>query len=194
MGEPRAPTSEADLSAITVGPVQRLTGRIELAEPDPGWPALFEREAGRLRAVLGDDIRRLEHVGSTSVPGLPAKPIIDILLIVEDSGDESSYLPRLEAAGYTLRIREPDWYQHRVCKGPDTNINLHIFSVGCPEIGRMIAFRDRLRSHPDELARYLAAKRELVSRDWEFVQQYADAKGEVVEGILRRASDEHASG
>lgn len=137
--------------------------------------------------MLGGDVRLLEHVGSTSVPGLPAKPVIDMLLIVDDSGDESSYLPRLEVGGYVLRIREPDWHEHRMFKGPDTNVNLHVFSVGSPEIDRMLGFRDRLRTHPEEFERYLAAKREFAARDWAFVQQYADAKSEVVEEIIARA-------
>ena len=81
----------------------------------------------------------LEHTGSTSVPGLAAKPIIDMTLAVPDSADEDAYLPELEAAGYVLRIREPDWFEHRVFKGPDTNVNLHVFSDDCPEIDRMLA-------------------------------------------------------
>ena len=88
----------------------------------------------------------LEHAGSTSVPGLAAKPRIDIMLAVPDSADEPSYVPALEAAGYVLRIREPDWYEHRVFKGPDTDVNLHVFSAGCPEIARMLLFRDWLRT------------------------------------------------
>jgi GrpB-like predicted nucleotidyltransferase (UPF0157 family) len=185
--------SEEQLRAVTIGPLDRLTRRIELAEPDPAWPSLFAREAGRIHSLLGDDVLLLEHVGSTSVQGLPAKPIIDILLVVPDSADEAAYAPRLEAAGYVLRIREPDWHEHRMFKGPDTNVNLHVFSPGSPEIERMIGFRDRLRSHPDEFERYLSAKRELAARDWEFGQQYADAKTAVVESIIARgrvASDE----
>src|SRR5438552_2460787 len=85
---------------------------------------------------------RLEHVGSTSVPGLIAKPIVDVLLAVSDSSDEATYVPPMEQAGYVLRIREPDWHQHRVFKGPDTEINLHVFSDACPEIERMLLFRD----------------------------------------------------
>ena len=91
-------------------------------------------------------VLRLEHVGSTSIPGLAAKPIIDIVLVVADSADEAAYVPALEAAGYVLRIREPGWFEHRVLNGPDTKVNLHVFSDGCPEIGRMLAFRDRLRT------------------------------------------------
>ena len=182
----------AQLQAATIGRPTRVDGPIPLADYDPGWPVLYEREAARVRGVLGDRVLRLEHVGSTSVPGLPAKPIVDMLLVVADSADEPAYVPSLEAGGYVLRIREPDWHEHRLFKGPDTNINLHTFSDGSPEIGRMLAFRDRLRTHDDERVRYLQTKRELAARHWVFVQDYADAKGEVVEGIIRRATAEAA--
>lgn len=185
------PMTEEDLQAVTIGPVTRLSGPIELAEPDPAWPELFAREAERIRSLLGDDVLLLEHVGSTSVPGLPAKPIIDILLIVPDSGDEPAYAPRLEAGGYVLRIREPDWHEHRLFNGPDTMVGVHVFSWGSTEIDRMLGFRDRLRSHPAEFERYLSAKRDLAARDWEFVQQYADAKSEVIEAIIARGLAEH---
>ena len=121
------------------------------------------------------------------MPGLAAKPIIDIALEVPDSTDEAAYVPALEEAGYVLRIREPEWFEHRAFKGPDTNVNVHTFSRGCEEFDRMLLFRDRLRSNPADRALYEAAKRELASREWRFVQEYADAKSEVVEEILRRA-------
>jgi GrpB-like predicted nucleotidyltransferase (UPF0157 family) len=140
-----------------------------------------------VRELLGDRVRLLEHVGSTSVPGLPAKPIIDMLLAVADSADEPAYVPSMEAGGYVVRIREPDWHEHRVFKGPDTDVNLHTFSYGSSEIARMLAFRDRLRTHDDERERYLQTKRELAARHWVYIQDYADAKGEVVEGIIERA-------
>jgi GrpB-like predicted nucleotidyltransferase (UPF0157 family) len=108
---------------------------IRLVEYDPDWPDRFKREAERIRAVLGDRVLQLEHVGSTAVPGLPAKPIIDLLLVLENSADEPAYVPDMEAAGYVLRIREPEWNEHRLFKGPDTNINLHVFSSGCPRSG-----------------------------------------------------------
>jgi GrpB-like predicted nucleotidyltransferase (UPF0157 family) len=175
------------MADVTIGPRRRVDGPIILADADPGWPALYEREAARVRDALGDRVLLLEHVGSTSVPGLPAKPIIDMLLVVADSSDEPSYLPSLEAAGYVLRIREPDWQEHRLFKGPDTDINLHTFSTGSTEIERMIAFRDRLRTDDGERDRYLRTKRELAARHWVYVQDYADAKGEVVEAIIARA-------
>ena len=185
---PRTPMSEAEIRAATVGELAPLTAPIELLDYDPDWPRLFDREAARLRSILGDQVVRLEHVGSTSVPGLAAKPIIDIVLAVPDSSEESTYLPALEAADYVLRIREPEWFEHRVFKGPDTNINLHVFTDGCVEIARMTWFRDRLRSHDDDRALYERTKRELAARDWQFVQQYADAKTEVVEAIIARAT------
>jgi GrpB-like predicted nucleotidyltransferase (UPF0157 family) len=182
--------SEAEIRAATVGELAPLTTPIELRDYDPDWPRLFDREAARIRSILGDQVVRLEHVGSTSVPGLAAKPIIDIVLVLPDSSDESTYLPALDAAGYVLRIREPGWFEHRVFKGPDTNINLHVFTEGCVEIERHLIFRDRLRSHDDERALYERTKRELAARDWQFVQQYADAKTEVVEAIIARATAE----
>ena len=178
---------EAQLQAATIGGPTRVDGPIVLADYDPAWPVLYEREAARVRGILGDRVLLLEHAGSTSVPGLPAKPIIDMLLAVADSADEPAYVPAMEAAGYRLRIREPAWHEHRLFKGPDTDINLHTFSAGSSEIARMLAFRDRLRTHDDERERYLATKRELAARHWVFVQDYADAKGEVVEGIIARA-------
>jgi GrpB-like predicted nucleotidyltransferase (UPF0157 family) len=137
-------TADEDLAAITVGTLIPHNAPVTLVEYDPQWPALFDREAARIRAVLGEEAVLVEHAGSTSVPGLPAKPIIDIVLAVPDSADEQAYVPALEAAGYVLRIREPDWFEHRLFKGPDTNINLHVFTVGAAEIDRMLLFRDWL--------------------------------------------------
>ena len=179
---------QAELDKLFVGGVAPRHDRpIHLAPYNPEWPAWYDREATRIRATLGDRVRKLEHAGSTSVPGLSAKPVIDIVLAVADSADEDAYVPDMVAAGYRLVIREPDWYEHRLFKGPDTNINLHTFTEGSPEIRRMLAFRDRLRSHPEELAAYEAAKQELATRTWAYVQDYADAKGAVVEGIIARA-------
>ena len=178
---------EAELRAVTVGELQPVEGQIELVDYDPEWPGLFDREAERIRAALGDRVRLLEHTGSTSVPALAAKPIIDITLAVPDSADEEAYVPALEAAGYVLRIREPDWYEHRVFKGPDTNVNLHVFSDGCPEIDRMVRFRNWLRADDADRELYERTKRELAAREWTYVQDYADAKTAVVEEIIGRA-------
>lgn len=185
----RHETTEEELRSYTIGELKPHEGRTFLADYDPDWTRLFEREAHRIRQVLGDTVVLVEHVGSTSVPGLPAKPVIYILLAVPDSSAEATYAPTLGAAGYVLRIREPDWYEHRVFKGPDTSINLHVFSAGsgAPEIERMLLFRNWLRSNSADRERYAQAKRDLAAREWKYVQHYADAKTEVVEDILSRA-------
>lgn len=167
----------------------KLTGPIVLSEYDPAWPVLFEREEARIRSLLGDRVVRIEHTGSTSVPGLAAKPIVDITMTVADVTDEAAWVPDLEAAGYrqVIREREPDWWDHAVLKGPDTNINLHVFSAGCVELERMVGFRDWLRTHDDDRELYESTKRSLVDGEWTYVQEYADQKTEVVAAITARA-------
>jgi GrpB-like predicted nucleotidyltransferase (UPF0157 family) len=178
-----------ELRRITIDAPTRLDGPIALADPDPRWAQDFARESARIHGVLGPRVRLLEHVGSTSVPGLPAKPIVDMLLVVDDAADEPAWLAPLEGAGYVLRIREPEWFDHRMLKGPDTDVNVHVFGVaGAPEVARMLAFRDRLRADPADRDRYAAAKRDLAARTWRYVQEYADAKGPIVEEILARAT------
>jgi GrpB-like predicted nucleotidyltransferase (UPF0157 family) len=178
---------DKSLARVTIGEPPVLEGPLEIRDYDPAWPELYAREAERIRGALGDRVVRLEHAGSTSVPGLPAKPIVDIALEVPDSADEPAYLPDLEAAGYVLRIREPDWFEHRVLKGPETQVNLHVFSRGCEETERMLLFRDRLRESEADRDLYARTKRELAARSWKYAQQYADAKTAVVEEILGRA-------
>jgi GrpB-like predicted nucleotidyltransferase (UPF0157 family) len=126
-------------------------------------------------------------VGSTSVPGLAAKPILDIVIAVRDSTDEEAYVAPMEAAGYVLRIREPEWFEHRLFKGTDPASNIHTFTVGTTEIDRMLAFRDWLRSHDDDRLLYERTKRDLAAREWKYVQHYADAKTNVVAAIMARA-------
>jgi GrpB-like predicted nucleotidyltransferase (UPF0157 family) len=182
-----APLTDEQIRAHTIGELQPLLGRILIVDYDPRWQTLYEREARRIRDVLGPRALRIDHTGSTSVPGLAAKPIIDMLVAVADSADEGAYAPDLEAAGYGLPIREPDWYGHRMFKGLDTDINLHVFSRGCPEIDRMLIFRDRLRSHADDRELYARTKRALAEMEWKYVQNYADAKTAVIDEIMRRA-------
>jgi GrpB-like predicted nucleotidyltransferase (UPF0157 family) len=175
---------DMELQAVSIRPIKPHNAQITLAPYDPDWTRLFTREADRLRSVLGEEALRIEHVGSTSVPGLVAKPIIDILLVVPDAADEPRYVPQLEAVGYVLRIREPAWFEHRLFKGPDTSINLHTFSSGVAEVERMLRFRDRLRADDAARDRYARTKRELAQRTWRHVQDYADAKTSVIHEIL----------
>jgi GrpB-like predicted nucleotidyltransferase (UPF0157 family) len=187
-------TAAMRIRATTIGEPERLSGGIELFPYDDDWPRRYEAEARQVASVLGDRALRIQHVGSTSVPGLMAKPVIDMLLAVADSSDEACYVPILGQAGYVLRIRERDWYEHRLFKRPGVNINLHVFSAGCPEIDRMIDFRDRLRSDVVDRELYQRTKLELAARHWNFLQEYADAKSAVVEAIIARARADRTRG
>ena len=165
------PMTEEQIKRNAVGlTAKQLSGKVVLVDYNPAWPRLFVRESERINSVLGRNALAIEHVGSTSVPGLVAKPIIDIVLVVANSADESSYAPALGAAGYILGIREPEWHEHRMFKGPDTNINLHVFRQGDDEIERMLVFRDWLREnstdrdlYPDDEARTSRAELEVRS-------------------------------
>ena len=160
---------------------------IKIVDYDPDWPKKFEAHARVIAGALGGTALRIEHVGSTSVPGLAAKPIIDILVVVPDSADESAYLPRLEAAGYVLRVREPDWNEHRMLRTPEKDLHLHVYSAGCPEIQRNLVFRDHLRRNIEDRRRYEQLKRELAACEWPDMNAYAQAKTEVIESIIAAA-------
>jgi GrpB-like predicted nucleotidyltransferase (UPF0157 family) len=168
-------------------PPAPFAGRISLVAYDPMWPRQYEAVAARIRAALGDTAVVLEHAGSTSVPSLAAKNQIDVVLGVPDSTDEAAYVPALEAAGFEFAIREPEWFEHRLFRGVDPKVNLHTFSADCDEIGRMLAFRDWLRTHPEDRELYEREKRRLAEQSWSTVQDYADAKTEVVRQIVGRA-------
>jgi GrpB-like predicted nucleotidyltransferase (UPF0157 family) len=130
---------EERLREVIIGEIE--SPAIVIAAYDPAWQERFRREEARIRAALGAAALSVEHIGSTSVPGLAAKPIVDILLVVEDSADEASYVPALEGAGYVLRVREPDFYEHRMFRTPAKDVHLHVFSAGSPEIERYLLLR-----------------------------------------------------
>ncbi|EMD6370573.1 GrpB family protein [Morganella morganii] len=134
------------------------SAEITVSEYDPVWPAVYVQEKQRILDVLGDKALHIEHVGSTAVPGLAAKPVIDIDLIVADPADEAAWLPALIALGYEHTVREPSWYQHRMLKRDQPQVNLHVFAPRCPEHLRHILFRDWLITHPDDLAAYAQSK------------------------------------
>ena len=162
---------------------------IKILEYDSGWPKKFTTQARIIANALGPAALRIEHIGSTSVPGLAAKPIIDILVVVPNSADESAYLAQLDAAGYVLRVREPDWNEHRMFRTPERDVHIHIYSVGCQEIERNLAFRDRLRTNVDDRNRYEMTKRELATKDWADMNAYAEAKTNVIESIIAAARE-----
>lgn len=176
---------EERMREVIIGGIERRA--IVVADYDPAWPGRFRREEARIRAALGEAALSVEHIGSTSVPGLAAKPIVDVLLVVEDSADEASYLPALEGAGYVLRVREPDFDEHRMFRTPEKDVHVHVFSQGSREIERYLLLRDRLRGDEEDRELYARTKRELAGRDWPSMDHYAEAKTEVVEGIIARS-------
>ena len=186
-GPNTTPTTEEKLRAVTIGEMSVLNGAILLEPYNPEWPSRYAALESQIRDALGAKVVLIEHVGSTSVPGLSAKPIIDMVLAVPHSADESAYVPPLERAGFVLKIREPAWFEHRLLKPPVIDGNLHVFSAGCEEIGRMLAFRDWLRTNESDRQLYERTKRDLAGRTWKYMQNYADAKSQVVQEILGRA-------
>ena len=162
---------------------------IAVVEPDPSWPAQFAELAVRIRRSLGDRILELDHIGSTSVPDLPAKPIIDIDLTVADTSDEAAYVPALEQEGFVLQAREPRWHGHRLLLAASPPANLHVWNPDSPEAIRHRMFRDWLRDHPDDRRRYGAAKRaaaDATSAARQGVMTYNLRKQPVVREILDR--------
>lgn len=170
---------------VLIGGVEKC--EIRIVDYDTDWPEKFEWHAGIIAGALGSTALRIEHIGSTSVPQLAAKPIIDILVVVTDAADEAAYLAPMEAAGYVLRVREPDWNEHRMFRTPAKDVHVHIYSAGCPEVERNLAFRDRLRSNAGERNRYENTKRELATKDWSDMNAYAQAKTTVIESIIAGA-------
>jgi GrpB-like predicted nucleotidyltransferase (UPF0157 family) len=147
-----------DSDAWVEGHVQTAF-QLEVLEYDERWPADFARVDERVRGALHDRVLELNHVGSTSVPGLPAKPIIDVDLVVADPADEGAYIPALETVGFVHTIREPWWHEHRLLRHDDPSTNLHVFGPDCPEVVRHLMFHDWLVEHPEEREVYAAAKR-----------------------------------
>ena len=177
---------DAYLDTVLIGGRERR--EIVIADYDPEWPRRFDGERDRLAQALGAAALRIEHVGSTSVPGLAAKPIVDVLVTVADVTDESSYRPALERAGYELRVREPE---HRMFRTPARDVHVHVWNERDPEVDRYLVFRDRLRESPADRAEYEQLKRSLAQREWSDMNHYADAKGPLIEEILGRAKRSH---
>lgn len=176
--EPRRP----DVTTVElVGGIERRD--LALTPYDPQWPTAYAGHERRIRAAVGP-AARVEHTGSTSVPGLPAKPIIDILVLVDDITAEEDYLEQLLAAGYELRTREPG---HRLVRTSDRDVHVHVHEVNSREAEDVLLFRDRLRSEPAERELYERTKRALLDRDWPDMNAYSDAKTEVITAIKERA-------
>ena len=158
---------------------------IVLVDYDPSWPMRFQDERAKITTALGAEAIRVEHIGSTAVPGLAAKPIIDVLVTLADIEDESRYLPAVQRAGYVLRVREPG---HRMVRTPELDVHVHIWPDDDPAVTAHLAFRNRLRSNTDDRDLYAATKRRLAQQDWPTMNHYADAKTDVILQILSRTN------
>ena len=156
---------------------------LALRDHDPLWPEIYAEHERRIRAALGETVA-IEHSGSTSVPGLAAKPIIDILVTVEDITAEEDYLEQLLDVGYVLRVREPG---HRLVRTPELDVHVHVHEVGSHEAAEVLLFRDRLRTSPEDRNLYERTKRTLLAQDWPDMNAYSDAKSEVITEITQRA-------
>ncbi len=187
---PEDPIEERSREVI-IGEIE--SPAIVVVDYDPAWSERFRREAAKIRAALGEAALAIEHIGSTAVPGLAAKPIVDILLVVEDSSNEISYVPALEGAGYVLRVRERDFHEHRMLRTTARDVHVHVFSEGSPEIDRYLLLRDHLRRDEEDRELYARTKRDLATRDWPSMQHYAEAKTGVIEGIIARAAAARSS-
>jgi GrpB-like predicted nucleotidyltransferase (UPF0157 family) len=176
---PRRPDVE---ETTLVGGVE--VRELEVVDYDDGWPAIFAEQERRLRDALGTADVSIEHIGSTSVPGLAAKPIVDIVVAVDDITAEEEYLPQLLAAGYFLRVREPG---HRLVRTPARDVHVHVYGKGDDAIAAYLLFRDRLRDDADDRAVYASTKRALIAQGFDDMNAYSDAKTDVIAGIMARA-------
>src|SRR5579875_1675733 len=174
------------LDAVLIG--GREERELILVDYLPAWATRFDLERARILEALGEVAARVEHVGSTAVPGLAAKPIIDILVAVNDPDDEGSYLDAMEGAGYELWVREPG---HRMFRTPERDVHVHVWRDSDPEVERYLRFRDLLRRSPADRRTYEQLKRELAQFEWADTNHYADAKTPLIEQIL--AGQQHRS-
>jgi GrpB-like predicted nucleotidyltransferase (UPF0157 family) len=170
------------LDQVLVGGRERR--QVVIADYDPEWPRRFDLERQRISEALGAGAIRIEHIGSTAVPGLAAKPIIDVLVAVADPEDEGMIGPALEAVGYQLRVREPG---HRMFRTPERDVHVHLWAESDPEVERHLRFRDRLRTSTKDRRAYERLKRDLARREWSDMNYYAEAKTDLIASILDRA-------
>ena len=159
--------------------------KLEVVDYDERWPGIFVEHRERIRHALQKTDVAIEHIGSTSVPGLAAKPIIDIVVAVDDITAEEDYLGPLLTAGYVLRVRGPG---RRLVRTRSRDVHVHILEKGDEAIDRYLVFRDRLRTDAGDRALYASTKRALIEQGFDDMNAYSDAKTEVVTGILRRAA------
>ena len=184
MTAPREPRRPDVTTVEMVGGIEKRA--LVLVNYDSRWPEAYAAQERRIRAALGPAAVRIEHIGSTSVPGLAAKPVIDVLVTVEDITAEEDYLAPLLDAGYELRVREPG---HRLVRTPARDVHVHVLGSDDQAADDYLLFRDRLRADREDRDLYERTKRGLIGQDWADTNAYAEAKTEVIAGIKQRAQN-----
>ncbi|MCS3428514.1 GNAT family N-acetyltransferase [Leucobacter aridicollis] len=164
-----------------------LPEALAVVPANPDWPERARILSDAILAAVGDAAVSLEHVGSTAVPGLPAKDVIDLDLIVLDPDDEAGYVPALTALGYRHTVREPALDGHRMLRLEDPRVNLHVFAPGTAEPARHILFRDWLRANPDDAKQYVEAKTAAAEGAPQTAMAYNRRKHATVREIYARA-------
>lgn len=186
--------SAEEIDAARVAASARAPETVEVVPPDPAWSQWYDAVRSRVVAALGEQVVSIAHVGSTSVPGLPAKPVVDVDLLVPDPADEEAWLPQLEAAGFELRVREPEWEEHRCLRGTDPACNLHVFAPDSRESRRHRMFGAWLRTHPADRELYASVKQEVARRGFTDAMLYNNEKAWVIYDLYEKifaADPEH---
>lgn len=160
---------------------------IEIVPYSSAWPHQFQDHSTRIKDAIGEVALRIEHIGSTSVERLAAKPIIDILVVIADPSKEELYLQSLLNAGYELRVREPDYDNHRMFRTTERDVHIHIYPPSSEEVERYLIFRDFLRTNPEARDEYAALKQKLSESNWKDMNEYSAAKTSFIDEIITRA-------
>ena len=167
--------------------------KIYMVSHDPKWRQLFQQEAEQLTAVLGSSVAAVHHIGSTAIPTIYAKPVLDLLLVVQDLAALDEKQPRMEALGYEalgeFGIPGRRYFRRDNLSGERTH-QVHVFENDSPQIKRHLAFRDYLINHPETAQEYSDLKRELAAKHPEDIELYMDSKDEFIKKIDMRTAQE----
>ena len=176
------------LDGVLIGGREQVP--IVIVDHDEQWSHRYAALRERIVTALGPAALRVEHIGSTSVPGLAAKPILDVLVTVRSVEDEAAFVPPMEQAGFVLRVREPE---HRMFRTPARDAHIHLYEPDHPAVQAYLDLRDWLRLDSDDRELYARTKRELATRTWTDMNEYAGAKTDVITSILARAREWRSS-